>query len=268
MIIALASPRVMSSIAEGLTSIEHAIATAAGQRAAVVCFPEAYMPGLRGLDYPVADYDETHQDSVIAAVSQWSKQYAIHVILGCEWHQHGQRHIAAMVFNSTGKLLGIQTKNQLAPTEDALYSPGNTRHLFLLDRVAVGVVICHEGFRYPETVRWAAMRGAQLVFHQHCTGSDQVGPTLTSWGSMSNPYYEKAMLCRALENHVWFASVNYAFRYQESATSVIDPDGQCVAHLPYGTAGILVQDIDLNQATRIYADRFAPERYHDDASDV
>ena len=26
-----------------------------------------------------------------------------------------------------------------------------------------GVAICHEGWRYPETVRWAARRGAHVV---------------------------------------------------------------------------------------------------------
>jgi hypothetical protein len=29
------------------------------------------------------------------------------------------------------------------------------------------VVICREGFRYPETVRWAARHGAQVVFRPH-----------------------------------------------------------------------------------------------------
>jgi predicted amidohydrolase len=36
-----------------------------------------------------------------------------------------------------------------------------------LGPLTFSVVICHEGFRYPETVRWAVRRGAQLVFHPH-----------------------------------------------------------------------------------------------------
>ena len=36
-----------------------------------------------------------------------------------------------------------------------------------------GVAICHEGWRYPETVRWAASRGARIVFHPQHTGSDR-----------------------------------------------------------------------------------------------
>jgi predicted amidohydrolase len=126
-----------------------------------------------------------------------------------------------------------------------------------------GVAICHEGFRYPETVRWAAVRAAKVVFHPHCTGSDRTGIRPTQWAASDGPYYEKAVMCRALENTVYVASVNYAFRYPESATSLIDPAGACLAHLPYGEAGVLVREIDLASATGLLAHRYAPERYRE-----
>jgi apolipoprotein N-acyltransferase len=77
------------------------------------------------------------------------------------------------------------------------------------------------------------------------------------------PYYEKAMMMRSIENTIFFASVNYALPFQESATSLIDPSGRCQAHLPYGEEGVLVQTIDLDQATGLLAGRYAPERYRD-----
>ncbi len=157
----------------------------------------------------------------------------------------------------------MQTKNQLDPSEEPLYVPGRTRRLFEVKGIRVGVVICHEGFRYPETVRWAAARGAQVVFHPHCTGSDRAGVRPSRWGDPAGPYYEKAMLCRALENTVWFASVNYSFRYPESASSILSPAGECVAHLPYGEEGVLVHRIDVEAATGLLARRYAPERYQD-----
>jgi predicted amidohydrolase len=125
------------------------------------------------------------------------------------------------------------------------------------------VVICHEGFRYPETVRWSAVRGAKIVFHPHHSGSDKEGVLLTRWGDPTAPYYEKAMMCRALENGIYFASVNYAMRYQESATTLVDPSGQCQAFLPYGQEGVLVQEINLELATGIYASRFRPDCYRE-----
>jgi predicted amidohydrolase len=158
-------------------------------------------------------------------------------------------------------LLGVQTKNQLDPTEDQYYVPGDGRQLFEINGTKFGVAICHEGWRYPETVRWAAVRGAKIVFHPHHTGSDHRGVRLSEWGSAAAPYCEKAMMMRSIENAIHFASVNYALRFQESATSLIDPSGRCQAYLPYGQEGVLVQPVDPEKATGSLAMRYAPERY-------
>ena len=47
----LASPRVASSLDDGLDKIKRVLAEAAAQGAEIVCFPEAYLPGLRGVDF-------------------------------------------------------------------------------------------------------------------------------------------------------------------------------------------------------------------------
>ncbi len=59
-----------------------------------------------------------------------------------------------------------------------------------------------------------------------------------------------------MENTVYFASVNYVLRFQESATSLIAPSGQCQAYLPYGQEGVLVQAIKVEEATGLLATRF------------
>jgi predicted amidohydrolase len=261
MIIALASPGVASSIDEGLGYVKRFISEASAQGAEIVCFPEAYIPGLRGLDFDVPSFDREKQDRVLRAVAEWARTYQVATILGMEWLADAGRQIASVVIDAGGRIQGHQTKNQLDPTEDRFYVPGYTRQLFEINGLKFGVAICHEGFRYPETVRWAAVRGAKIVFHPHCTGSDHEGARPTHWGAATGPYYEKAMMCRALENTIYFASVNYAFRYQESATSVIDPSGRCQAYLPYGHEGVLVQAINVEEATGLLASRFAPERY-------
>ncbi len=69
------------------------------------------------------------------------------------------------------------------------------------------------------------------------------------------------MMMRSIENTIYFASVNYAMRYQESATTLIDPSGRCQASLPDGEEGVLVEAIDVAQATGVQlARRYAPER--------
>jgi predicted amidohydrolase len=177
------------------------------------------------------------------------------------------RQIAAFVIDAQGRLQGCQTKNQLDPSEDRFYVPGTSRRLFEINGVKFGVAICHEGWRYPETVRWAAARGAKIVFHPQHTGTEQEGVRLTQWGATSSPYYEKAMMMRSIENAIYFASVNYALRYQEAATSLIDPSGRCQAWLPYGQEGVLVQPLDLEAATGVLAARYAPDRYREHKPD-
>ena len=263
MIIALASPRIAATLEEGLDKIKRFLAEASAQGAKIVCFPEAYLPGLRGQDFDVWPFDQTQQERVLQTVAQWARTYAVATILGMERVTESGRQIAAFVIDAGGHLQGYQTKNQLAPTEDRFYVPGHTRRLFEIRGMKFGVVICHEGWRYPETVRWAAVRGAKIVFHPQHTGSDHEGVPLTQWGAVDNPYYEKAMMCRSLENTIYFASVNYALRFQESATSLITPSGQCQAYLPYGEEGVLVQAINVEEATGLLATRYAPERYQE-----
>lgn len=261
MIIGLASPRPATSLEDGLARIDRLLSDAVAQRAQIVCFPEAYLPGLRGQDFEVIPWDEAQQERAIEEVRRLAERYRVAVILSLELLTNGGRQIAACVIAADGQVQGFQTKNQLDPIEDQFYVPGNSRQLFEIDGVKFGVVTCHEGWRYPETVRWAAVRGAQIVFHPQHTGNERQGLRLTEWGATGNPYYEKAMMMRSIENAIWFASVNYALRFPEAATSIIDPSGRCIAWLPYGEEGVLVRAIDPEAATGSLARRYAPDRY-------
>jgi N-carbamoylputrescine amidase len=267
MIIALASPGVAASLDDGLDRIDRLLADAAARGAEIACFPEAYLPGLRGLDFEVFPFGRAEQERALQAVADRARAHGVAVVMGMEKVTEAGRQIAAFVVDAHGRVLGCQTKNQLDPSEERFYVPGHTRRLFEVGGVRFGVAICHEGFRYPETVRWAAVRGARIVFHPHCTGSDREGVRPAEWGAAGGPYYEKAMMMRGLENTIYFASVNYAFRFQESATSLIAPSGRCQAYLPYGEEGVLVQEIDVEAATGLLAARYAPERYRESTSE-
>src|SRR5438105_3906385 len=116
--------------------------------------------------------------------------------------------------------VGLATA-RLSPTLDA----GVARHVFEVAGARVGVVICHEGWRYPETVRWAARHGAQVVFHPHYHGSETTPAAPRRWCDPDGPFHELAMRARAAENTVYYAGVNYALPNQECASAVVAPDG-------------------------------------------
>jgi predicted amidohydrolase len=254
--IALASPTFPDSIDDGLQQMKKLIAEAAVEKAEIICFPESYIPGYPGNEHDVELRSPAKMKAALERVRLMATEHAIFVIVPMDWYEGEKLYNVAHVISDTGEIVGYQTKNQLDPTEDTIWTAGTRRTIFEKNDFAFGITICHEGFRYPESVRWAAMRDAKIVFHPHFTGSDLTGRQLTEWGSKTNPYYEKAMMMRAMENTIYFASVGYATRFQESATCVIAPDGSCIAQQEYGKAGILIADIDPAAATGLLAKRF------------
>jgi len=139
-IVGLASPRVASSLDDGLERIERLLRGAAAQKAEIVCFPEAYLPGLRGLDFDVPPFDRDDENRALRAVSQWSRTYNVATILGMEHITDAGRHIAAFVIDAHGHLQGTQTKNQLDPSEDRFYVPGDTRQIFEVSGVKLSAL--------------------------------------------------------------------------------------------------------------------------------
>jgi predicted amidohydrolase len=259
--IGLAAARNDRSIEERLETIHRFLREAAKQDVAIVCFPETYLPGLRGLDFEVPPHDQRRQMAALEEVCASAERNHVAVVLGMEWETALGAHNVAFVISRDGRVDGYQAKNQIPLEEEPYYVPDGQRRLFEVDGVPFGIAICHEGWRYPESVRWSAVRGARIVFHPQLTGSDETGPTLEKWGDPASPYYEKAMVARGVENTIYFASVNNAMRFQESATSLIGPDGECVAFVPYGQEQLLVHDLDLSRATGFCARRYNPAFY-------
>jgi predicted amidohydrolase len=259
--VALASPTFPRSIEDGLTIIERLVKDAAAQQAEIICFPESFIPGYPLADFKVEKASPEELQTALNKVCEIAAANAIAIIMPMDWYEGENCLNVAQVISATGEVLGYQTKNQLDPTEDTTWVPGTKRNIFEVNGVKFGITICHEGFRYPESVRWAAREGASIVFHPHLSGSNLQGVQLTDWGNINSPYYEKAMMMRALENTIYFASVGYTMKYQEAATSLIAPDGKCLAYQPYGEEGVIVAEIDPAKATGLLAKRFKPELY-------
>ncbi|WP_257657051.1 carbon-nitrogen hydrolase family protein [Parapedobacter lycopersici] len=257
--IALATPPLPTSLAHGLLLLDQLVSDAALQRAEMVCFPESFLPGYIGMGYPPEDRTEQALRDALARAADIARKHRIAVILPMDGFIGGQIHNLVYVLSAEGEVLGYQTKNQLDPSEDGFWTAGEKRQLFEINGLKFGITICHEGFRYPESVRWCAYNGAHLVFHPHFAGSNDHGQACKTFGAFENPYYEKAMMMRALENTIYFASVNYASKYQESASAVIAPDGSCIGYQPYGEPGVLVVDIDPEKASGRLAKRFKPQ---------
>ena len=256
--VALANPRCPSTPEESLQIALEAMEAASGGAAAIICLPECLVPGYR-IGNVNSMPDQDWLDRAWSTIDAKAAELGISVILGTERTETDGLVITARVTNSDGTLAGFQDKVQLDPSEETIYAPGFSRRLFQCGELTFGVVICHEGWRYPETVRWAARNGAHVVFHPHfeIVVDDQFRPA--RFADPANSFHEKAALCRAAENTCYFATVNCALQGAATTSALIDPDGVLVAHQPYGKEGILYGEINTEKATGLLAKRFKPE---------
>jgi predicted amidohydrolase len=253
--IALANLRFPSTPDESVTLAEDAIARASTEGAGIVCFPECFTPGYRGMGKTVPPPDASFLERAWSAIAIAAARGSIAVVLGTERVLDGALLATALVINSDGTIAGFQDKVQLDPSEDGVYAPGVGRRVFHVGPLTFGIAICHEGWRYPETVRWAARRGAHIVFHPHFHEAEPGGYRPSSFADPANSFHEKAALCRAAENTCYFATVNCASDGSPTTSAVVRPDGTLLSYQPYGNEGLLIADIDITAATGLLASR-------------
>jgi len=256
--IALANLKFPSTREQSVQVVEEAVAEAANQGATMICFPECFVPGYRAPGKTVLPADMDFLERAWASIAAAAKMANVTVILGTERIVSSRLLATALVINADGEFAGFQDKVQLDPSEDSVYAPGDGRHLFSVNGVKFGVVICHEGWRYPETVRWAVRQGAQIVFHPQFHEGEPASYQPASFGDPLNSFHEKACLCRAAENTCYFATVNYASEGSPTTSAVAHPDGTLLCYQPYGQEGLLLADIDLEAATGLLALRYRP----------
>jgi len=256
--IALANIQFPATPGESIALTEQAIAQASTERADVICFPECFIPGYRGMGKAVPPPDPAFLERAWCATASAAAKANLAVVLGTERVLDGALLITALVVNRDGTIAGFQDKVQIDPSEEGTYSPGAGRRVFQSGPLTFGVAICHEGWRYPETVRWAARHGAQIVFHPHFHEAEPGGYRPSTFADPANSFHEKAALCRAAEKTCFFATVNCAGDGSPTTSAVVRPDGTLLCYQPYGKRGLLIADVDLAEATGLLAARCKP----------
>src|SRR5882724_2993321 len=258
--IALANLPFPTTPEESVAQAEQAIAQASLEGAQIICFPECFIPGYRGMGKSPPPPDAQFLERAWSAVAAAAAKTSVTVVLGTERIVNGALLITALVINRNGGIDGFQDtdfqdKVQLDPSEEATYTAGSGRRIFQAGPLTFGIAICHEGWRYPETVRWAARQGAHIVFHPHLHEAEPGSYRPSTFADPANSFHEKAALCRAAENTCYFATVNFASDGSPTTSAVVKPDGTLLSYQPYGKEGLLIADIDLSAATGLLARR-------------
>jgi predicted amidohydrolase len=145
--IALANIRFPATPEESVTLAEQAIGQASIERAGLICFPECFIPGYRGMGKPVPPPDPAFLERACSALAAAAAKATLAVVLGTERIVDGALLATAPVINRDGTIAGFQDKVQLDPSEDRIYLPGSGRRVFQTGPLTFGVAICHEGWR-------------------------------------------------------------------------------------------------------------------------
>ena len=210
----------------------------------VLCFPETQTMGYRvDISAPDAAVPATELDGLHRCVADRCRGLGMACILGTETPaETGKPYNSALVISETGEILGVHHKARLTPLDAVAYSPGETFETFDLFGIRIGVVICFEGFRFPETTRECVAQGAQVVFHPQ--------NNTTRPNDWKIPIHHAMITTRAAENTIWFASCNACLDpHQNSQSLVIAPDGRVHAEAPLKEETLVVADIDVDLAT-------------------
>jgi predicted amidohydrolase len=253
--IALANIRFPATPEESVVLAERAIEQASVERAGIVCFPECFVPGYRLMGKTVPLPNAAFLEQAWSRIAEAAAKANVSVVLGTERVADGDLVATVLVIQEDGTVAGFQDKVQIDPSEEGTYTPGCGRRIFHKGLLTFGITICHEGWRYPETVRWSVRHGAQVVFHPHFHESEPGSYAPRSFADPQNSFHEKAALCRAAENTCYFATVNCASAGSQTTSAVIRPDGTLLSYQPYGKEGLLIADLDLEIATGLLAAR-------------
>ena len=247
--IALAQCRQTADLDANAATIFRMLDEAARQRVQVLCFPETQTVGYRvdiatpSQPVPVERLAELHGE-----VAARCGRVGMACILGTETPlesdpRRGKPYNSALVVSEAGKVLGVHHKTRLTPLDALAYTPGRGFETFELFGVRVGVVICFEGLRFPETTRECVRQGAQVIFHPQ--------NNTTRPNDWKVPVHHAMIVTRAAENTVWFASCNACLvPHQNSRSLVVAPDGQTWAQTELRREELLVTDVDVARATR------------------
>lgn len=246
--IALAQVRQTNEFSRNVERIIRFLDQASRQDVQVVCFPETQTVGYRAditaanAPVPVAELTDLHQE-----LATRCGELGLACVLGTEMPLdadplYGKPYNSALVISEKGEILGNHHKTRLTPLDAVAYSPGTSFETFQFFGVTVGVVICFEGFRFPETTRECVRQGAQLVFHPQ--------NNTTRPNDWKIPIHHAMIVTRAAENTIWFASCNACLDHQNSRSMIVAPNGVIQAQSELKTEQLLVADIDVDRATR------------------
>lgn len=204
-----------ASAMERANGLEQALISGASD---LLLCPELFSSGYD----PKADYADLAEppDGPFARrMADLAGRYGCAICYGFPERADGLLYNAAALVGPGGALLANHRKRLPSPGsfEDRVFAPGASVTFADLGAWRVAIIICYE-VEFPESLRQAALGGAQLVLVPTALGAD--------WGIVA----EHVVPTRAFENGIWLAYADHAGSCGDLAfyggSRIVDPFGQ------------------------------------------
>lgn len=146
---------------------------------------------------------ETETGPSFQTFRELAVRHRAQIAFGIPRRADGGFHIAHVVVDAAGECAGyydkLHTAQFGASVEKEYFQRGSTLLVFDVDGIRVAPVICYD-FRFPELVRRLSVElGADLIIHP-----------VAFYRDASFPSWHHFAVCRAMENQVYFLSLNRA----------------------------------------------------------
>lgn len=239
----------MGDAQTNLATIADNCQIAKSQAAQLVVFPECMLTGycFDSLESATAAAQPIDGPS-IGRVVEIAAQLDLHIVVGMLESGDKKLNLGGHVYNSAvlvgpGGVVGVYRKTHLPMLGvDRFTTPGDlANQVFDVDGLKIGINICYD-CSFPESARVLALAGADIV----------VLPT--NWPPGSGRVSDLIPNTRALENNVYFMSVNRIGTEKGfdfiGKSKICDPLGGDIAFANHADHAILYADVDTDWARR------------------
>lgn len=210
----------------------------------LVVFPECMLTGycFDSLEQAAA-VAQPIDGSSVSRVVEIANQFDLHIVVGMlETGAEGHIYNAAVLVGPAG-VVGVYRKTHLPMLGvDRFTTAGNVAdQIFEINGLRIGMNICYD-CSFPESARVLTLAGADIV----------VLPT--NWPPGSGRVSDFIPNARALENNVYFMSVNRIGSEKGfdfiGKSKICDPFGGDIAFADHASEAILYADVDADWARR------------------
>lgn len=221
--------------AANLRRLRAAAAEAGARGARVLVTPEATLTG-----YDIGDITDELLDGAVDAVVDVARESGLALVVGLLRRDHEGRDRNSSVVVVGDRVVVHDKAHLFGRLDTDRFCPGDRTHsTSVIDGVTVATMVCYE-VEFPETVRAAALDGAQLL----------LVPTanMTPYASVN----DVLIPARALENEVPVAYANHCGREGETVyvgrSVVVGADGTVMARAADDGEELIVVDVPLRSA--------------------